>query len=223
LAAVGGFFGNIWDRATYDTRTVWANTDTPDYSLAGRIYVTAGTTIGSLVGVTQLSDAFSQNAAVDGHLQSIGERAFKGVTGGIQLASAGFSLGSAVSKAAGLAGGMRSAPNSASPRYRSVYNDGTLVVDGQQPPRLSMSPDPTAAGPHSRIRYDDVNGRIYQLREFDGAGTPVRDIDFTNPTFPNGTPRPGHAGPPHQHPFNINDPRVGPKSGLKRGGPEPIN
>jgi hypothetical protein len=29
----------------------------------------------------------------------------------------------------------------------------------------------------------------------------VRDIDFTNPTYPNGTMRPGHPGPPHQHPW----------------------
>lgn len=45
---------------------------------------------------------------------------------------------------------------------------------------------------------DLKNNRIYQGREFDAAGKPVRDIDFTAPTFPNGTPRPVHPIP-HQH------------------------
>ena len=35
---------------------------------------------------------------------------------------------------------------------------------------------------------------------------PVRDIDFTNPTYPNGTMRPGHPGPPHQHRWHPVDP-----------------
>ena len=89
LAYLGGFFGNLWDRATYVPSTVWANTGTSDASLAGRIYVTAGTTVGSLVGVSQVSDAFSKHDAIDGHVQSTGERVFKGVTGGVQLACAG--------------------------------------------------------------------------------------------------------------------------------------
>ena len=100
LAAVGGFFGNLWDRATYVPTTVWANTATDDYSLVGRIYVTAGTTVGSLVGVTQVSDAFSQHDAVDGHEQSVGERVFKGVTGTIQLASIGTSAAGRLTTAA---------------------------------------------------------------------------------------------------------------------------
>ena len=99
-AGIGGFFGNIWDRATYAPRTVWANTGTPDYSLAGRVYVTAGTTLGSIVGVTQISDAGSKHDAVDGHVQSTGERVFKGVTGGVQLATIGVGLGSSAVRAA---------------------------------------------------------------------------------------------------------------------------
>ena len=63
------------------------------------------------------------------------------------------------------------------PQYHSIYADGTLVVKGQQPPRLPRTPDPAATGAHSRIRYDTVNQRIYQLREFDTSGNPVRDID----------------------------------------------
>ena len=108
------------------------------------------------------------------------------------------------------------------PRVRSIYSDGTRVLDGQQPPRLPRTPDPSANGPHSLIRHDAVNDRIYQLREFDANGNLVRDVDMTNPTFPNGTPRPNHPGPPHQHRFSINDPNVGPASGFKRGAPEAI-
>ncbi|MFO0763124.1 MAG: RHS repeat-associated core domain-containing protein [Byssovorax sp.] len=109
------------------------------------------------------------------------------------------------------------------PAYRSVYADGTLVVEGQQPPRLPPNaPDPEATGPHSRVRWDEVNDRIYQLREYDAAGNPVKDIDMTSPTYPNGTRRPDHLPPPHQHPFIINDPRGGPRSGFKRGSAEKL-
>jgi hypothetical protein len=117
--------------------------------------------------------------------------------------------------------GSLDAPKKGGPQVHSIYKDGTKVLKGQQPPRIKGK-DPSAQGPHSVLRNDTVNNRVYQAREFDAAGNPVRDIDFTNPTFPNGTPRPGHAGPPHQHRFNINDPNVGPRSGFKRGGPDPF-
>jgi hypothetical protein len=107
------------------------------------------------------------------------------------------------------------------PRIHSRYADNRPVYEGQEPPRIKR-PDPAAEGPHSVIRYDPINGRIYQTREFDAAGHPVRDVDFTNPTYPNGTVRPGHPGPPHQHRFFVNDPNVGPRSGFKRGGAEPM-
>ncbi|HIC89641.1 MAG TPA: hypothetical protein EYP04_09610 [Anaerolineae bacterium] len=113
-------------------------------------------------------------------------------------------------------------PRSGGPRYRSIYDDGTLVVDGQQPVRLPLTADPAATGADSRVRYDTVNNRVYQLREFDANANLVRDIDLTNPTFPNGTPRPGHPGPPHQHRFEVNDSNVGPRSGFRRLGPEPL-
>jgi RHS repeat-associated protein len=86
------------------------------------------------------------------------------------------------------------------PRVHSRYADQTPAFEGQQPPRIK-GPEPTAEGPHSVLRHDTVNNRTYQAREYDAAGNPVRDIDFTNPTYPNGTPRPGRPGPPHQHRF----------------------
>jgi hypothetical protein len=112
-----------------------------------------------------------------------------------------------------------SSPNG--PRVHSRYSDDTPVLEGQQPPRIT-GPDPAAGGAHTVLRHDAVNNRTYQGREFDAAGNPVRDVDFTNPTFPNGRPRPGHPGPPHQHRWDVNDPEVGPRSGFRRGGPERI-
>ncbi len=97
LAVVGGFFGNLWDRATYVPKTVWANTEGDGF--ASRVYTTAGTTVGSLVGVTQVSDAFSQHDAVDGHEQTTGERVFKGITGSIQLATVGVGAAAKVTSA----------------------------------------------------------------------------------------------------------------------------
>jgi hypothetical protein len=99
------------------------------------------------------------------------------------------------------------------------YADGTAVLEDQQPPRIK-GPDPNAMGPHTVLRYDEANGKIYQGREFDSDGNPVRDVDFTSPTLPDGTPRLRHPGPPHQHRFVMNVPMAGPSSGYKRLGPE---
>ena len=99
------------------------------------------------------------------------------------------------------------------PRIHSVYGDVTQVYEGQQPPRLGQPiPDPEAGGPYIRLRWDTVNGRVYQVREFDDFGYPVRDIDFTAPTYPNGVIRPGHWIP-EEHLWSVNDPDVGPASG----------
>lgn len=82
----------------------------------------------------------------------------------------------------------------------SRYGDKTPVYKGHEPPRLGEAkPDPQAEGAHTLLRWDNVNQRVYQGREFDNKGQPVRDIDFTSPTFPNGTPRPAHLPSPHQH------------------------
>lgn len=105
------------------------------------------------------------------------------------------------------------------PRVRSAYPDGTKVYQGEQPPKI-MGPDPAAQGSHSVLRYDTVNGRVYQAREFNEAGHPIRDVDFTSPTYPNGLPRPDHLPPPHQHSWFVNDPAIGPRSNFRRGAPE---
>src|SRR5437667_10523978 len=101
------------------------------------------------------------------------------------------------------------------PRFHSRYADQTPVLEGQQPPRIGGGPDPAAQGPHTVLRYDLRNKRIYKGREFNEVGNPVRDVDFTNPTYPSGEPRPGHPGPPHQHRYIVNDPAVGPRSGFR--------
>src|ERR1700722_9843209 len=102
---------------------------------------------------------------------------------------------------AAMAGGAQ--PQRIPPPVHSVYGDGVRVCDGQQPRRLGLpeaSFNPAANGaPHSVLRWDRVNQRVYQAREFGPGNVPLRDIDFTNPTFPNGTMRPAHPGPPHQH------------------------
>ena len=82
----------------------------------------------------------------------------------------------------------------------SKYADGTVVLKSQRPPRLGQpKPDPNAIASHSQVRWDTKNQRIYQIREFDESGQPVRDIDLTSPTYPNGNLRPDHLPPPHQH------------------------
>ena len=108
-----------------------------------------------------------------------------------------------------------------SPRpIHSKYADGTIVYKSQKPSRI-YGPDPNAIAAHSVLRWDTINNRIYQMREYDANGNPVRDIDFTSPTFPrSGKIRPQHPGPPHQHRFYINDPKIGSRSGFIRDKPE---
>jgi hypothetical protein len=114
-------------------------------------------------------------------------------------------------------------PGDRGPRYHSVYEDGQLVPEGAQPDRLPNGADPKAEGAHSRVRWDEATpsrsgegrGRVYQGREFDADGNPVRDIDFTSPTYPSGRPRPDHLPPPHQHEWLPNDP-ANPRAGYRR-------
>lgn len=111
----------------------------------------------------------------------------------------------------------------APPKYHSVYEDGHRVPQHGEPARLPEGPDPRAEGAHTRLRWDEQSparsgqgtGRIYQGREFDPHGNPVRDIDFTSPTYPSGRPRPDHLPPPHEHRWFLNDPK-NPRSGYKR-------
>lgn len=85
-------------------------------------------------------------------------------------------------------------------QFHSRYADGTLVTKEQRPPRLGgAKPDPEAQGAHSQLRWDNYNQKVYQAREFNELGQPIRDIDFTSPTYPNGSLRPDHFPPPHQH------------------------
>lgn len=50
-----------------------------------RLYVGVGTSVGTMVGVRGLSDAFSEHDAVDAHKQTTTEKVVDGVTGGISL------------------------------------------------------------------------------------------------------------------------------------------
>jgi hypothetical protein len=110
--------------------------------------------------------------------------------------------------------------NRPEPPIHSRYPDGTPVYEGRQPGRIK-GPDPAAGGtPHTRVQWDDVNQRPYKAREFGAGGVPMRDIDFTTPTFPNGAPRPGHVAP-EQHRWTPNDPN-NPAAGYKRGPGEPL-
>ena len=110
--------------------------------------------------------------------------------------------------------------NGARLSVHSRYADGTLVLKKQRPARLGEArPDPLAVAPHSRLRWDTYNQRIYQMREFDQFGQAVRDIDFTSPTYGNGNFRPDHLPPPHQHRWLLN-----PTGGTQRRSrtPEPL-
>ncbi|MGE0399251.1 MAG: hypothetical protein AB7T06_21245 [Kofleriaceae bacterium] len=139
--------------------------------------------------------------------------------------------GARVAEGAGGGGGAATTtggPGGGGPKYHAVYDDGALVTKADRPPRLGEAvPDPAAQGAHSRLRWDTKTpgrnggtGRVYQAREFDAAGNPVRDIDFTSPTYPNGRPRTDHLPPPHQHPYIPNGP--GGKGGYQRGPGEPF-
>jgi hypothetical protein len=106
------------------------------------------------------------------------------------------------------------------PPVHSRYPDGTPVHEGQQPGKI-RGPDPAAAGaPHTVVKWDNVNGRVYKAREYGPGGVPIRDIDFTHPTFPNGRPRPDHVAP-EQHLWIPNDPD-NPRAGYKRGPGQPL-
>jgi hypothetical protein len=103
-------------------------------------------------------------------------------------------------------GGVGSEPYGPQQAVHSRYADGTPVYAGQQPARnlpVQIEPNPNPGGNlRTRDRYDAYNERVYQTREYNDEGMRTRDIDYTNPTYPNGTLRPGHPGPPHQHVYD---------------------
>ncbi|WP_374536064.1 hypothetical protein [Chitinimonas taiwanensis] len=103
------------------------------------------------------------------------------------------------------------------PPCHSRYADRTPVFEGLQPSKVS---GPLSEAPHSVIKWDYKNKRVYKAREYGLNGVPIRDIDFTNPTFRNGTLRPDHYTP-EQHRYIPNDPN-NPKAGYKRGPGEPL-
>ncbi|MFY0573457.1 RHS repeat-associated core domain-containing protein [Cystobacter fuscus] len=110
--------------------------------------------------------------------------------------------------------GVKNAP------IHSKYPDGTIVYEGQQPGKV-RGPDPGAKGaPHTQLQWDTTNNRIYKAREYGENDIPIRDIDFTHPTFPNGKLRPDHHAP-EQHRYVPNVPGK-PKAGFKRGTGEPL-
>ena len=78
----------------------------------------------------------------------------------------------------------------------SVCPDGTIVVIGDRPPFAQPVP---GIGPHSVIRWDMRNTRIYGGKTFDCNGRPVVDWSATQITSSDGRPRPDHLpGPNHQ-------------------------
>jgi hypothetical protein len=108
-----------------------------------------------------------------------------------------------------------------SDKVHSRYPDGVVVLEGQQPGKI-RGPDPAAEGaPHTMLKMDETNNRVYKAREYAEGGVPVRDIDFTHPTYPNGTPRPDHTAP-EQHRYTPNDPD-NPRAGYRRGPGEPLD
>jgi hypothetical protein len=78
------------------------------------------------------------------------------------------------------------------------------------------SPDPDAGtNPHTRLRRDTINKRIYQARTFGDDGVPLKDIDFTVPTRPDGTAWDNSIPVPHEQKwFEVIPGR--PSSGYKR-------
>jgi len=86
-------------------------------------------------------------------------------------------------------------------KVHSVYGDGTKVFEGQSPGKI-RGIDPEARGfAHTVLKWDGLaplRSRIYKARTFGADGIPIKDIDFTAPTFPNGTIRPNHFLP-EQH------------------------
>ncbi|MCL1792134.1 MAG: hypothetical protein FWG40_12490 [Peptococcaceae bacterium] len=158
-------------------------------------------------GLTALKDGDYQGAAMAFGSMALGGKKM-GRGGGSSSSRSGFAQGS---------GGQTN-------KVHSKYPDGTVVLEGQQPQKITgpakNADGSMVSGPHTVLQYDNYNGRVYKAREYGNNGIPIKDIDFTHPTFPNGTLRPNHTVP-EQHLYRPNDP-LNPKAGYKRGPGQPF-
>jgi RHS repeat-associated protein len=213
---------------SYVAATAGALAETTVHLAGGSALSVANTARAAIEAPGKAAEGVREIQASRGNWETILEGTGKVLEAAGDVAQAGLLVYGTV-KAHGTPSGSGAPPGSKVPPstggagrpVHSRYADKTVVYEGQQPRRIS-GPDPAAEGAHTVLRIDTVNKRVYQGREFDPTGHPVRDIDFTNPTTPSGSFRPGHPGPPHQHRFEVNDPKIGPKSGYRRGPPEPI-
>ena len=96
MAETGG--SGMLDWIIGDARQVYENTE--GMSPLSRGYTVAGFAIADMVGVRQLSDAFSTHDAADGHVQSWQERSMDGAFGAIGLAGTTAVVGRAAIAAA---------------------------------------------------------------------------------------------------------------------------
>ena len=125
----------------------------------------------------------------------------------------------------GEVGSSTSGGNSKPVDVKSAYPDRTKVYTNQKIPRLPYEPDPAAVDesgnpvPHTRLRIDPYNDRVYQGRTFDSSGTPVYDIDFTHPADPNGNVIRNHTPAPSWTRLGLANPAA-PRGGFKRVGPD---
>jgi len=113
--------------------------------------------------------------------------------------------------------------NSQKTAVHSEYPDGKKVFEGEQPgkvlgPGFDEITKVKYEFPHTVLKWDPKNGRIYKATTFGYNFKRVMDIDFTIPTYPNGTRRPLHFVP-EQHVY-IENPSGGTP---KRGKGEPLN
>jgi hypothetical protein len=96
-------------------------------------------------------------------------------------------------------------------------------LDGDGPPERPVekveAPQPAGGSTEATGSQTDERSEVSAAvrAEFLAA----ERIHFTHPTYPNGTPRPGHTAP-EQHRYTPNDPE-NPKAGYRRGPGEPLD
>jgi len=120
-----------------------------------------------MVGVRQLSDAGSDRDAVDGHLQTPGERVVKGVTGGVQLLMTAFGISGAAKGMLGKLGGKTTAG----------AGDLAAGIEGQELAQSAKGVAPKSASERMGSLSDNGYGQPY--------GTPAPKSISTGRTVPN--------------------------------------